>query len=105
MDRLCILFIMLSLSKLWQKTVYCDDSKITESEMIDIKKLLFCICSNISIDYEMVMVLNNDRMMGASLFPCYWHIISIPLEESQGASTKTCGLDDVFPPYDLGSGP
>ena len=29
----------------------------------------------------------------------------IPLETGRGTSAKTCGLDDVFPPDDLGSGP
>ena len=34
-----------------------------------------------------------------------WHIISIPLKSGRGVSAETCGLDDVFPPDDLGSGP
>ena len=32
------------------------------------------------------------------------HILSIPLEAGQGISAETCGLDDAFPPHDLGSG-
>ena len=35
----------------------------------------------------------------------YLDILSIPLDAGQGISTETCGLDDVFPPDDLGSGP
>ena len=34
-----------------------------------------------------------------------WHILSIPLKVGQGISTENCGLDDAFPPNDLGSGP
>ena len=30
---------------------------------------------------------------------------SIPLKAGRGISAETCGLDDVFPPDDLGSGP
>ena len=33
------------------------------------------------------------------------YILSIPLEAGRGISAETCGLDDVFPPDDLGSGP
>ena len=41
-----------------KKEVYCNDSKITEFEMID-KKFLYCICSNISVDYGMVFGLEQ----------------------------------------------
>ena len=34
-----------------------------------------------------------------------WHILSIPLTTGRGTSAETCGLDDVFPPDDLGSRP
>ena len=33
------------------------------------------------------------------------HILSIPLTTGRGTSAETCGLDDVFPPDDLGSRP
>ena len=36
--------------------------------------------------------------------PWRWHILSIPLEAGRGISAETCGLDDMFPPDDLGSG-
>ena len=39
------------------------------------------------------------------LLPLGWHILTIPLETGRGISAKTRGLDDVFPPDDLGSGP
>ena len=34
-----------------------------------------------------------------------WHILSISLKAGRGISAETCGLDDVFPPDDLGYGP
>ena len=43
--------------------------------------------------------------MGVWLFPWRWYILSIPLKARRGISAKTCGLDDVFSPDDLGSGP
>ena len=39
------------------------------------------------------------------LLPWRWHILSIPLKAGRGISAETCGLDDVFPPDHLGSGP
>ena len=38
-------------------------------------------------------------------FPWRWHILSFPLKAGRGISAETCGLDDVFPPDDIGSGP
>ena len=64
-----------------KRTLYCNDSKITGLEMVDTKKPLL------------------------RLLPWLWHILSIPLEAGRGISAGTCGLDDVFPPNDLGSGP
>ena len=34
-----------------------------------------------------------------------WHILSIQLKAGPGISSKTCGLDGVFPSDDLGFGP
>ena len=42
---------------------------------------------------------------GFWLLPWRWHILSIPLKAGRWISAITCGLDDVFPPDDLGSGP
>ena len=39
------------------------------------------------------------------LLPWRWYILSIPLKAGRGTSAETCGLGDVFPPDDLGSGP
>ena len=39
--------------QLLQKAHYCNDSKITEFEMIGIKKLLYCFCGNLYIDFVM----------------------------------------------------
>ena len=41
-------------------TFYCDDSKITEFEMIDTKKLLCCLSGNLWIDYIMVFGLEQE---------------------------------------------
>ena len=41
--------------------------------------------------------------MGVWSLPWRWHILSIPLTTGRGTSAETCGLDDVFPPDDLGS--
>ena len=38
-------------------------------------------------------------------YPWCWHILSIPLKAGRGISAETCGLDDVFPPDDVGSDP
>ena len=43
--------------------------------------------------------------MGVLLLLWRWHILSIPLKAGRGIGAETCGLDDVFPPDDLGSGP
>ena len=33
------------------------------------------------------------------------HILSFPIKSGRGKGTETCGMDDVFPPEDLSSGP
>ena len=43
--------------------------------------------------------------VGVWSLPWRWHILSIPLTTGRGTSAETCGLDDVFPPDDLGSRP
>ena len=43
--------------------------------------------------------------MDVLITPMTWHILSIPVEVGRGISAETCGLDDVFPPDALGSGP
>ena len=68
-----------------------------------IQKLLY-LCGKIWIDYIMVFGLEQedgsfDYSHGR------WHILSIPLKAGRGISAETCGLDDVLPPDDLGSGP
>ena len=35
----------------------------------------------------------------------HWHIISMPLKAGGGIRAETSGMDGVFPPDDLGSGP
>ena len=38
----------------------CYDSKITEFEMIDTKKILYCLCDDVWIDYIMVFGLDKE---------------------------------------------
>ena len=45
------------------------------------------------------------RLSGCRSLYVRWHILSIPLTTGRGISAETCGLDDVFPPDDLGSRP
>ena len=45
------------------------------------------------------------RRVGVWSLPWRWHILPIPLTTGRGTSAETCGLDDVFPPDDLGSRP
>ena len=49
--------------------------------------------------------LASNRRVGVWSLPWRWHILSIPLTTGRGTSAETCGLDDVFPPDDLGSRP
>ena len=37
--------------------------------------------------------------------PAYYHLTPIVSKGKHWISAETCGLDDVFPPDDLGSGP
>ena len=39
------------------------------------------------------------------LLPWRRHILSIPLEAGRRINAENCGLDDVFPPDDHGTGP
>ena len=48
-------------------------------------------------------ILDSNRRVGVWSLPWRWHILSIPLTTGRGTSAETCGLDDVFPPDDLGS--
>ena len=77
------------------KNITLQRQKITELEI----KLLYCICSNVQIDYAKGFVLEQEH--GSTLLPWHWHILSTPIEAGRGIRAKTCGLDDVFPPDDL----
>ena len=46
-----------------------------------------------------------NRRVGVWSLPRRWYILSIPLTTGRGTSAETCGLDDVFPPDDLGFHP
>ena len=85
-----------------KKTFYCNDHKITEFGITD---------KNSSTAYFVLYkwidtwFLDSNRRVGVWSLPWRWHILSIPLTTGQGTSAETCGLDDVFPPDDLGSRP
>ena len=84
-------------------TIYCNDSKITEFESIDTKNSSTAYV----VMYNWLHIGFRARTGGWEfwLLPWRWHIPSIPLKAGRGISAETCGLDEVFPPDDLGSGP
>ena len=43
--------------------------------------------------------------MDVLITPMAQALLPRPIKAGRGISAKTCGLDDVFPPDDLGSGP
>ena len=85
-----------------KKTFYCNDYKITEFGITDKNSSTAYIILYKWID---TWFLDSDRRVGVWSLPWRWHILSIPLTTGRGTSAETCGLDDVFPPDDLGSCP
>ena len=85
-----------------KKTFYCNDHKITEFGITDKNSSTAYIVLYKWID---TWFLDSDRRVGVWSLPWRWHILSIPLTTGRGTSAETCGLDDVFPPDDLGSRP
>ena len=85
-----------------KKTFYCNDHKITEFAITDKNSSTAYIVLYKWID---TCFLDSNRRMGVWSLPWRWHILSIPLTTGRGTSAETCGLDDVFPPDDLGSRP
>ena len=88
--------------QLLQKTFYCTDSKITVFEITDTKTppLLMWKCIN-------WLRIFFTRTRGWEFYYSHGTVISSPShdEAGRGISAKSCGLDDVFPPDDFGSGP
>ena len=86
------------------KTFYCNDHTITEfGELLITKTPLLNI-----LFYMKWLTHDFWTRTGGWEFDrshAHWHILSIPLTTGQGTSAETCGLDDVFPPDDLGSRP
>ena len=76
---------------------------MTEFEMID----TLSASTAYVVIYKLipVIVLDRKRQMGVELLPWRWHILSIRFDAGRGIGAGTCGLGDVFPPDDLGSGP
>ena len=102
-DHLCILAIILPLSTA-AKNIYFNDSKITEFEKIDTKNssiayvVMYKLITYWLSDYNRRMgVLNTPMALAHPLHPIK--------RRSRNKRRKTCGLDDVFLPDDLGSGP
>ena len=85
-----------------KKTFYCNDHKITEFGITDKDSFTAYIVLYKWID---TWFLDSNRRVGVWWLPRRWHILSIPLTTGRGTSAETCGLDDVFPPDDLGSRP
>ena len=102
MDHLLIPVITLHLSIVEKKTFYCNDHKITEFGTTDKNSFTAYIVLYKWID---TWFLDSNRRVGVWSLPRRWHILSIPLTTGRGTSAETCGLDDVFPPDDLGSRP
>ena len=84
-----------------KKTFYCNDY-ITEFGITDKNSSTAYIVLYKWID---AWFLDSNRRVGVWSLPWRWHILSIPLTTGRGTSAETCGLDDVFPPDDLGSRP
>ena len=101
MDHLLNPVITLHLS-IVAKTFYCNDHKITEFGITDkdSSTAYIVLCKWIE-----TWLLDSNRRVGVWSLPWRWHILSIPLTTGRGTSAETCGLDDVFPPDDLGSRP
>ena len=85
-----------------KKTYYCNDHKITEFGITDKNSSTAYIVLYKWID---TWFLDSNRRVGVWSLPWRWHILSIPLTTGRATSAETCGLDDVFPPDDLGSRP
>ena len=85
-----------------KKTFYCNDHKITEFGTTDKNSSTAYIVLYKWID---TWFFDSNRRVGVWSLPWRWHILSIPLTTGRGTSAETCGLDDVFPPDDLGSRP
>ena len=82
--------------------IYCNDHKITEFGITDKNSSTAYIVLYKWID---TWFLDSNRRVGVWSLTWRWHILSIPLTTGRGTSAETCGLDDVFPPDDLGSRP
>ena len=85
-----------------KKTFYCNDHTIMEFGITDKNSST----ANVIL-YELIdtWFLDSNRRVGVWSLSWRWHILSIPLTTGWGTSAETCGLDNVFPPDDLGSRP
>ena len=102
MDRLYIPVITLHLSIAAKK-----HSIATITQLRSLELLIKNSSTAYVILYKLIdtWFLDSNRRVGVWSLPWGWHILSIPLTTGRGTSAETCGLDDVFPPDDLGSRP
>ena len=77
------------------------------SDVLDLRWPRVAARSNVGLvkDTKIPRYLDSNRRVGVWSLPRRWHILSIPLTTGRGIIAETCGLDDVFPPDDLGSRP
>ena len=86
-----------------KKTFYCNDHTIMEFGITDKNSSTAYV-----IFYELIDTgfLDPNSRAGVWSLSWRWHILSIPFTTGRGTSAdETSGLDDVFPPDDLGSRP
>ena len=103
-DHLCILAIILPLSTVAKKTHSIATTAKLRSWKWSAPKtplLLMWQCMN----WLHKGTRTKTGGWEFKLLPWRWHILSIPLKTGRAISAETNGLDDVFPPDDLGSGP
>ena len=67
------------------------------------QKRIYCLCNNVQIHYVMVFILEKED--GSFNHPVALTHPLHPIRSRSRISAETCGLDDVFPPDDLGSDP
>ena len=103
MDRLYITVIILHLSIVAKKHSIATITQLRSFELLITKTpLLHKLYYMNWLTHEFW---DSNMRVGVWSLPRRWHILSIPLKTGRGTSAETCGLDDVFPPDDLGIRP
>ena len=102
MDHLLIPVITLHLLIVAKKHSIATITKLRSLELLIKTPLLHKLYYTNGLTHDF---LDSNRRVGVWSLPWRWHILSILLTTGRGTSAETCGLDDVFPPDDLGSRP